>query len=216
MDLGISASSFPNSIAVLIPVMVSLIGSPIISVDTSKMTADMACGPRCVSYVLRSYGLSSPQLVALVEQMQLPAIDRGSTLENVRTVLEQHGIPGKGVQFDIDRPLRWPYPAILHYKPDAGQSGHFVVWLPSSEGSRAQIWNGLLGIQEEDWPDLSKRLSGAALLTVPPGMNVDDVLVSEKSQHMIDVLLRLTTAISAFIFCGSAWTYWKASRLGNA
>ena len=125
---------------------------------------DFVCGPRCVQYVLRNYGVQS-RLVDLVREIQWPAIEDGATLDSLERAFNSRSISTCAITIAPGCQLNWPYPVIVHLKETDGQLGHFVVWLPTSQRSMADVWTGLDGIQRGSAFKLAAKMSGAVLLT---------------------------------------------------
>jgi Peptidase C39 family len=134
--------------------------------DAKTKAADFVCGPRCVQYVLRHFGLSA-DLSDLIHEMQWPEIERGTNLVAIQEALQKRGVFTRAVRVGTDVELRWPHPVIVHLSAADQEIGHFVVQLPSDEPGNAIVWIGLDGWVMGDKQKLAARRSGFVLLTAP-------------------------------------------------
>ena len=139
--------------------------------DAVSMDADgvdpsnIVCGPRCVQYLLKHYG-QEVDLIELVREMQWPELEAGTTMDTIEKALNSRGIHTLGMQLAPRARLKWPHPVLVHMKVEGAKFGHFAVRLPSSSDT-VDLWCGLAGIQRVSEDELSKRCTGAVLLTAP-------------------------------------------------
>ncbi len=150
----------------------SLVGPTAVAwadVPATKLRADsdMVCGPRCVKFILRSYG-QEVDLIELVKEIQWPDLEAGASLDRIERSLNVRGIYTKAVRFAPDRRLTWPHPAVLFTDEGNPPSGHYVVTSPEAEsGSDDLIWAGVEGWRRGRWNEITRGFAGVALLTSP-------------------------------------------------
>lgn len=135
------------------------------SVEASNANS-VVCGPRCVGFVLREYGRDE-DLTDLVREMQWPNLSGGATLGALARALEKRGVNTCAVSLDPREGFRWRYPVIVHLDRCGTSLGHYVVWMPSSSGSEAVVWDGINGLSTIAYQELASEMSGSVLLTSP-------------------------------------------------
>ena|GEM_PF-3531482 len=136
--------------------------------DSERNIGDLICGPKCVQEMLRLYGKENEDIIRLVREIQWPEVRKGATLANVAQALEKRGIHTFAMSISPSARIVWQHPVIVHLNPKPGEEmGHFVVWLPESQGDTVRIWNMSVNIQQENERLWSKERSGAVLLTSP-------------------------------------------------
>src|SRR5690606_38873486 len=125
----------------------------------------MVCGPQCVWYVLRAFGIDTDQ-TDLIRRTQWPKLEGDTSLDDLSQLLREHGLHTAAVQIDRRFLPRPASPVIMHLKPDRETSpGHFVVLLPGGEEGRRRVWEPGRGEQTWEAYRLAERMSGALLLT---------------------------------------------------
>ncbi len=131
-------------------------------------TPDLVCGPRCVQFVLNHYGVKC-ELINLVREIQWPNYENGASVEDLRKALETHGVYTRAVHVEGQLALAWQHPVVVCLRPlhDTSDVGHFVVWLPSSNGEPEMIWDGLDGVMSLERGELPLNRMGTILLTSP-------------------------------------------------
>ena len=124
------------------------------------------CGPRCVHFLL-SYYKKAPNLALtdIVRQVQFPDLAQGATMGDLARVLDRNGVYTHLMRVSRATRLCWRFPVLLHLRATDGGPGHFVVWMPESTASDADIWAGLNGMSRISTRQLAQRMSGAVLLT---------------------------------------------------
>lgn len=134
----------------------------------TRSIGDLICGPKCVRKVLQLYGKEDEDIIRLVREIQWPEVRNGATMDRVAQSLEKRGIHTFAMQIKPSARIVWPYPVIVHLTPKPNDDiGHFVVWLPESQGSMARVWNTDEKVQQRDEREWSRERSGAVLLTSP-------------------------------------------------
>lgn len=128
---------------------------------------EMACGPRCLDYILRFYGKTA-EFTELVEELQRGDVCRATTLLALRECLLDRGIAVEAVRCEPGdlRLFDWPEPAIMHLKGERGATGHFVVVVPSAHArGYLQVWDGIYGTGEMPAKKIEQTSTGYLLLT---------------------------------------------------
>jgi ABC-type bacteriocin/lantibiotic exporter with double-glycine peptidase domain len=145
------------------------------SAEEQVEPGDIVCGPRCVQFVLKYYGIEE-DLIDLVREIQWPDLERGASLDSLEMALRMRGIETRAMRLGSRGVLKSPHPVIMHLNGKSA-GGHYVVWLPSSSDSESHVWIGLAGVQVGPTLDLEKSRSGAILLTSPtPITRTDDAI----------------------------------------
>lgn len=105
---------------------------------------DLACGPRCVQYILRELGYSS-DLIALVEEIQGQDLDSGASFHDLDVAFARRDLYTQAC-FASRAWLEdsWDDFAIVHCETELNE-GHFVVFVPASNGDQCAYWDGLRG-----------------------------------------------------------------------
>jgi hypothetical protein len=101
----------------------------------SDSEQDSVCGPRCVQYVLEWYGSpQAPSLLNLVEEMQWPSVERGSSLHDIQTALTKRGVYSMPVRCRELSSIVWKEPVVVFFEPlnRDRDLGHFAVLVPHS------------------------------------------------------------------------------------
>jgi hypothetical protein len=122
-----------------------------------------ACGPRCVQYLLRSYG-QEEDLTRLIRETQWSNVNGAASLSSLDHALRARGINTYAMQVPAGTRLRWPFPVLIYSCGGRGE-GHFSVWVPDSSTDRARIWDGLSGLGAKPVNCLPPECLGAILLT---------------------------------------------------
>jgi ABC-type bacteriocin/lantibiotic exporter with double-glycine peptidase domain len=136
-----------------------------VSGGPERSASDLVCGPRCVQFVLKWYGIEAG-LIDLVRETQWPGLESGADLASLARAFRNRGITACAVQAGDRRLSDWPYPALVHLS-GASSLGHFVVWVPADGPERPPCyWMGLDGYQR-DVDETYYRRSGVVLLTSP-------------------------------------------------
>lgn len=156
--------------AVVVCLMVAigglLPGRDVVSADIPAVTrsrGDVVCGPRCLQYLLRHYGIET-ELMDLVKETQSD-FEEGATLDALNEALRRRGVHTAALRLPSTAVIRWPHPVLMHLKSDDEGMGHYVIWLPTSERTQVHVWNGLAGIQTGSESRLAAKRSGVVLLT---------------------------------------------------
>lgn len=133
----------------------------------SAPRGDTICGPRCIAYILAHYRKPSPPLIEIVQELQAPALEDGSTLHDIDVFLRRSGVHTCAMGVSPDATFRWPHPIVVHLKPRESQFGHFAVWLPQSTRSEALLWDGLKGTRRLPAWELARSIDVGVVLTSP-------------------------------------------------
>ncbi len=132
-----------------------------------RADSDMVCGPRCVKFILKTYG-QEVGLIDLVKEIQWPDLEAGASLDRIERSLNGRGIHTKAVRFSPGRRFDWPHPSVLYTDEGNPPRGHYVVAVPEAEtGSEGLIWAGVEGWRRGPWGEITRGFSGVALLTSP-------------------------------------------------
>lgn len=166
--------------------------------DRLDRSSRMVCGPLCVKEVLGHYGVDT-EITKLVREMQWPVLERGATFTEIARALESRHIQIAALRWTAKRPLSWPYPAVLHLAPVGGDMGHLVVLYPSSSEA-ALVWDTLGPVRRMNWTDVSKRMTGAVLLTSPRPISKSDMWSLHWGSN-IELVLAVTDLALALAFC---------------
>ena len=154
---------------------------------------DLACGPRCVQHVLWQYG-KERELTELISEIQSPNTTKGSSVASLQRCLLEHGIYAAAIRLPQGKTIDWPHPVIiLRDTPGAG-IGHFVVWLPTSSGSRVDIWRGVEGVRTHDSRGFFAPQGQIALLTAPSPIQTPSQGIAA-STHPARVLANLMLGV---------------------
>ena len=142
---------------------------------------DIICGPRCVQYVLAHFGIDS-DVIDLAKEIQWPDLESGASLKKLADALEARGLHTCALSINASQKLKWQFPVIFHTNPENSRIGHFQVWLPGSNDSGVQIWDGregLISIPQDEWMRLR---SGAILLLSPETISNPETAITESSR----------------------------------
>jgi len=135
--------------------------------DHERHIGSLICGPKCVRKILWLYGKEDEDIIRLIREIQWPDTRKGATLANVAQALERRGIHTFAMNISPSARIVWQHPVIVHLEPKLGEEiGHFVVWLPESQGDTVRIWDmgRVRRSNERLW---TEGRSGAILLTSP-------------------------------------------------
>lgn len=88
------------------------------------------CGPHCVRRVLQEYGIET-ELIDLIREMQWPAVEEGTSMQDLAAALTKRGLYAKAVDLDPQYDIEWDHPAIIHLEKDG--VAHYVVWMPATK-----------------------------------------------------------------------------------
>ena len=165
------------------------------STGATEQPGDMACGARCVHFLLQWYDKDDPGLIALVRETQWPDFEAGATLEAVDRALRARGIRTCAISVSPTATLVWPEPALVHISGAGAIPGHFVVQLPSSSGDVAQVWAGLEGVQSGPTESFAARRSGAVLLTSREPIAHPEIAVIASERGPALVILAFGSAV---------------------
>lgn len=170
------------------------------SPQSARRANDLVCGPRCVQFALKWYGMNAG-LIDLVRELQWPDLESGSTFGSLAQALQKRGLYTCAVDAGNRELSDWPYPALVHLSgPD--EAGHFVVWVPANGPRQPECyWTGLDGFCRDLDPRSYKR-SGAVLLTAP--VEITDAAAAFRSPGAADLRLIGISAILAVVFFVSA------------
>gem|GEM_PF-5637415 len=147
----------------------------------SNAGGDFVCGPRCVRFLLDYFSRPKETLTELVQDMQWPEIEAGSSLAEIESALNARKIYTTAMKLSSDAVLAWEHPVIVHLEKGVDDSlGHFVVWLPGSDERVCNVWNGVTGVQTGQWKQLRTKMSGYVLLTSPNAI-AENALVVKRS-----------------------------------
>lgn len=131
----------------------------LVAFQTPVVFSDNAiCGPRCVREVCSRLGLKTPDLAALISEMQ-QSYASGCTFSDIVSALDRRGVHSRLVAIGQWDWIEWNEPIIMHVDGD-----HFIVIdSPSRFG-----WTVSDGPQSPNWQPFWKirtRSTGAYLLT---------------------------------------------------
>ncbi len=176
-----------------------------------RSRGDVVCGPRCVQYVLQHYGIDS-DLIDLVKETQSD-FEAGASLATLDDALRRRGVFTAALKLSPNAILQWPQPVLMHLSPETEGMGHFVVWLPTTDGSRSQVWNGLSGTQTGLESVLSKKRSGYVLLTAAAEIRQPETAAQRTIRLELWSLFRLVGVIALIGVVASYWqSVWRACR----
>ena len=150
-----------------------------------KFSGDVACGPRCLDFLIRYYKKPEIDLVDLIQEVQWPDFEAGAKLSERETALNHRGIFTKCVRINSSQRLRWPRPVLAHLSEE-GIPGHYVIWLPSSDSKTTKLWAGLSGRKSGPTADFAQKLSGVVMLTSESRIE-DDMMVATSPRWMLMV-----------------------------
>lgn len=149
------------------------VGGSVVSIEGE---GELLCGPRCVDFLLKFYGCES-DLPGLAGEMDCKA---GATLASVTAVLEKRGVHAVPTEISSHELLDWKCPVVVHLRPtlNAGDIGHYVVWLPSSDQRTTCFWDGVFGFTRMPTKEFCPLRSGYVILTSPKkgALKFEDVL----------------------------------------
>ena len=102
----------------------------------------------------------------MIREMQWPDIHHGTSLKDLADALEKRGIFTSTLLVSQYSRIVHSEPVIVHLKPKSeGELGHFVVWLPSSNGRTVRYWNTDGKISEVNERKWREKGVDAVLLT---------------------------------------------------
>lgn len=158
-------------------------------------SADFVCGPRCLQYILNWYD-KDEDLIDLVREVQWPDLEAGATMASLDKAMQSRGIHTFPMRVGADARFCWHSPVLLHLLGEGGESGigHFVVWLPSSDATHANVWAGLAGVQSGSAEALAGRCSGYALLTSGREITDPSSAVERAALSGLDIVALLSIA----------------------
>lgn len=174
-------------------------------VPSPRSRGDVVCGPRCVQYVLQHYGIES-DLIDLVKETQSD-FEAGASLAALDDALRRRGVFTAALKLSPNAALQWPHPVLMHLSPETGEMGHFVVWLPTPDGSKSQVWNGLSGTQSGLESVLAKKRSGYVLLTAAAEIRQPETAAQRTTRLDLWYLFRL---VGVLALIGVMVTYWQS------
>jgi len=106
---------------------------------------DLACGPRCVQFVLGSFEIQE-DLIELVVEIKGGNLDEGASFLSLQHALEERGLHTMPIRTSLDWVLHeWGEMAIVHCE-NRNKEGHFVVLDSRSRSGNGQFWDGLRGM----------------------------------------------------------------------
>lgn len=166
---------------------------------------DLVCGPRCVQQVLWRYG-KERDLTELISEIQSPNPTQGSSVASLQRCLLKHGIHAAAIRLPQGKAIDWPHPVIILRDTRGEGIGHFVVWLPTSSGSRVDIWRGVAGVRTDDACGFFAQQGQIALLTAPSPIQTPSQGVAA-SIHPARVLANLMLGVIglALLLTMSQW-----------
>lgn len=180
-------------------------------VVSQRSRGDVVCGPRCVQYVLQHYGIES-DLIDLVKETQSD-FEAGASLAVLDDALRRRGVFTAALKLSPNALLQWPHPVLVHLSPETGEIGHFVVWLPTQDGSQSQVWNGLSGTQTGLESVLAKKRSGYVLLTAATEIRQPEAAAQRTFRLDLWSLFRLVGVIALIGVIATFWkSVWRACR----
>lgn len=169
--------------------------------DTTASPGDFYCGPRCVRFLLEWYGLSSPELSEVIREMQPSHVEAGTSLADVGSALQRRGVHTRAIDVPGDSVLAWDSPVVVHLKPEeAGQLGHFAVWLPSSTEQTSDLWVGINGVVSGPTDVLRQSMTDVALLTSPTEI-VDDAIATRSATSASSIMIFFADVLFFSILC---------------
>lgn len=160
---------------------------------------DLACGPRCVQFVLEYYGISA-ELIPLMRETQWFQLERGASLGRLRDALESRGIHTAMIQVDPAVEIAAAVPIIRHIQNSRGD-GHFVIQL--NRDREKVIWDGLNGYRE-GLPD-GFRSTGIALIASRDPL-------TDSSWHVVDGWLWHKRVLGLSCLVLSGWCMLQIAR----
>lgn len=179
-----NALSFPSPARLVVPRCVQRIHAPVVGPAALLAFAlawpyateaqEPVCGPHCVKAALEWYGVETPDVLALSDDIQGLGKD-GSTLADIEAALLRRGVYTAAVRLPSNSASRinWPYPTILHLRPPrTGEPGHFVVRLPGRDAGA--VFFDMAGVQLS-WDEFLARQSGAVLLSSPRAIHSAEI-----------------------------------------
>lgn len=176
-----------------------------------RSRGDVVCGPRCVQYVLQHYGIES-DLIDLVKETQSD-FEAGASLANLNDALRRRGVFTAALKLSPNSVLQWPHPVLMHLSSETEGMGHFVVWLPTQDGSESQVWNGLSGTQTGPESVLAKKRSGYVLLTATAEIPQPEAAARRKNRLDLWFLFCLVGVVALIGVMASYWqSVWRVCR----
>jgi hypothetical protein len=121
--------------------------------------ADRVCGPRCVQWVLQRYGIDV-DLIALIQEMQWPDFEQGSSFADIEKALRQRGLCIHAVEDPTVGD--WGVPVIIQERRVGESVPHFAIVDPE-----LGYWDpGLLDFADRNPNDYAGKL--IAVVNCPP------------------------------------------------
>jgi len=110
---------------------------------------DTVCGPRCVQFVLKEFGLQT-DLLEIVLEMQWPKLEEGSSLAAIQHAIERRGLAARALSVPSDCTIQTEAYVVMHVNCGRGSitsdaGGHFIVLVPPKDGIGSYYWDGLHG-----------------------------------------------------------------------
>ncbi len=160
---------------------------------------ELVCGPRCVQFVLKHYGVEVG-LDSLVREMQWPDFANGSSVRQIQKALDSRGVYTRSIQLKNVGSFSAPRLLIMHLRGrqdnDNRAGGHFVVVLPESTSTEAVVWDGLFGTRRESWADFQEESTGIVILTDSKPIEDIDAAIGIRESHFAPIAIMLACALA--------------------
>jgi ABC-type bacteriocin/lantibiotic exporter with double-glycine peptidase domain len=178
-----------------------------------RTCGDALCGPRCVQFILQQFGHRS-ELLTLLQELPLSEVSRGASLQSLQELLERRGVYCEALAVSPQGVLRWGHPVLVHLEDkNDPQSGHYVVWLPTSSGEYCDIWDGAHGSYSCSERRFASSRSGAMLLTSPT--KIEDSRRAVTLGPAVALTLLWGSAISLGVTCVYLMLRWQRASVSR-
>lgn len=167
----------------------------------SDATDGINCGPRCVNFVMKWYGMES-NLIDVITQIEGQATSQGYSLADLGDELDRHGMHTKVVKTNSRNMVSWQEPMIAHLKSvDERGLAHFVVVLPESRDGQVVYWDGVSEVTQVSFREFLSKCSGYMLVTSKSDFELEDLTTTRifPSYLLIGVLGALVAL--GIVFC---------------
>lgn len=161
--------------------------------------AGIVCGPQCTKRVLDHYKIVT-SLDELVQEMQGPHLEQGTTLADITAALTRRGVHVCAVSVPGDVPVQWPHPVLIHF-PRA-DAGHFAVLLPPEGHDRVILWSSRAEPLEYPATTCFSARTNIVLLTAPHIIVESDVRMLGGVPYvfqMVTVIPLLLLGVTVFL-----------------
>jgi ABC-type bacteriocin/lantibiotic exporter with double-glycine peptidase domain len=108
---------------------------------------DIACGPRCVKFILDHYGIHRTFLDIASPMAAEMTTQGGVSISTLERALNSHGVYTRAIEVPAKCLPHASEPYIMHIKMPNASSGHYVVVTKAGTYAAIEVWNGLNGTE---------------------------------------------------------------------